>query len=206
MPRPASPTRRADILAAARDAFNARGFAGARLDDIARAVGVSKAALYLQFASKEALFEASVRELISQTLPQALPASFAGQSAAALLRRFIEFAFERLASTEMAFVPRVIIGEGMNFPELARFYRDEVVNRVLAVIEAVLRHGVERGEFACPHPDLARRTIAGGIVFGALWKIVFEPNGGEPLDIAAMARVHADTVLDGLLARKELPA
>ena len=206
MSRPASPTRRADILAAARDAFNARGFASARLDDIARAVGVSKAALYLQFASKEALFEASVRELITQTLPQALPSSFAGQSATALLRRFIEFAFERLASAEMAFVPRVIIGEGMNFPELARFYHDEVVNRILDIIEAVLRHGVEQGEFACPRPDLARRTIAGGIVFGALWKIVFEPNGGEPLYIEAMARVHADTVLDGLLARKELLA
>lgn len=206
MPRPSSPTRRADILAAARDAFNARGFAGARLDDIARAVGVSKAALYLQFASKEALFEASVRELIEQTLPEAIPADFTGQSASALLRRFIGFAFERLASKEMAFVPRVIIGEGMNFPELARFYHDEVVNRILGVIEAVLRHGVEQGEFSCPDPALARRSIAGGIVFGALWKIVFEPAGGEPLDIAAMARVHADTLLDGLLKRGELPA
>ncbi len=206
MPRPSSPTRRADILAAARDAFNARGFAGARLEDIARAVGVSKAALYLQFASKEALFEASVRELIERTLPEALPASFAGQSAAALLRRFIAFAFERLASPEMAFVPRVIIGEGMNFPDLARFYHDEVVNRILDVIEGVLRHGVAQGEFICPDPALARRSIAGGIVFGALWKIVFEPSGGERLDIPAMARVHADTLLNGLLKREGLPA
>lgn len=204
MPRPASPTRRADILGAARDAFNARGFAGARLEDIAAAVGVSKAALYLQFASKQAIFEAVVRDLIERTLPEAFPANITAYSAQDLLRRFTGFAFARLASPEMAFVPRVIVGEGANFPELAKFYHDEVVSRILGVIETIIRHGIARGEFACERPDLARRTVAGGIVFGALWKVVFEPIGGEALDIPAMAQAHADTVLNGLIARKEV--
>lgn len=203
MPRPTPPNRRAEILAAARDTFNARGFAGARLDDIARAVGVSKAALYLQFASKEAIFAAAVRELIERTLPQIVPPVLDDVPAPALLRRFIVFAFERLSSSEMAFVPRVIIGEGMNFPDLARFYHDEVVNRILATTETIIRHGMARGELACARPDLACRSVAGGIVFGALWKTVFEPVGGAPLDIPAMAEVHADTLLGGLLPRKD---
>ena len=84
MPRPSVPTRRADILAAARDVFNARGFAGTRMDDIARAVGLSKAALYLQFSSKEALFEALVTELIEAMLPQAAPADFGDLPAEAI--------------------------------------------------------------------------------------------------------------------------
>ncbi len=203
MARPSSPTRRTDILAAARDAFNAGGFAGTRLEDIASAVGISKAALYLHFESKQALFVAMVRDLIERLLPDALPHDFSTFSAADLLRRFIEFAFQRMASPEMAFLPRVIIGEGPTFPELARFYHDEVVTRMLGIIEGIIEHGITRGEFTCARPELAPRSVAGGVVFAALWKIVFEPVGGKQLDIAAMAHVHAETLLTGLMIREE---
>ena len=60
MPRPAPVNRRENILAAARAEFDARGYAGARMEEIARGVGISRAALYLQFESKEAIF----RELV----------------------------------------------------------------------------------------------------------------------------------------------
>lgn len=203
MPRPAAPVDRRQLLALARAEFNARGFAAARMEDIARAGGISKAALYLRFPSKVAVFEEVVRELIAQTLPQAIPEDFADLPAELLLRRFIAMAFDRLVSPEMAFVPRVIIGEAHNFPELARFYHDEVVCRILGLIEVAIRHGVARGEFACERPDLACRTIAGGVIFGALWKIVFEPVGAVPLDVEQIARVHADTIMAGLLARKD---
>lgn len=203
MPRPSVPTRRADILAAARDVFNARGFAGTRMDDIARAVGLSKAALYLQFASKEALFEALVSELIEAMLPQAAPADFGDMPAEAILRGFIGFMADRLTRPEMAFVPRVIIGEGALFPELARFYHDHVISTGLALVERIVRHGIGRGEFACADVPQAARTIIGGVLIAAIWKTTFEPIGAEVLDPPAMARSHADIVLNGLLVRKE---
>lgn len=206
MPRRASPTRRADILSAARDAFNERGFAGTRMEDIARRVGVSKAALYLQFASKEALFEALISETIEAMLPQALPEEFGDVPATELLRGFIGFMAQRIASPEMAFIPRVIIGEGTNFPVLARFYHEHVITRGLGMLERLLHHGIARGEFVVPDPQLACRSIVGGVLFAALWRIVFEPVGAEPLDIAAMASVHADTVLAGLQVREEVSA
>jgi AcrR family transcriptional regulator len=203
MPRKSSPTRRADILLAARDAFNAGGFAGTRMEDIAGRVGISKAALYLQFESKQVLFKSLVQETIAAMLPQAAPEHFGDMPAETVLRRFIAFMAERIASPEMAFVPRVIIGEGTNFPELARFYHDTVIARGLGVLDRIIAHGVARGEFACADPHQACRSIVGGVLFGALWKIVFEPVGAEPLDASAMARTHADTVLSGLLVRKE---
>ncbi|MBS0476451.1 MAG: TetR/AcrR family transcriptional regulator [Proteobacteria bacterium] len=204
MPRPSVPSRRSDILLAARDAFNARGFAGARMEDIARAVGISKAALYLQFGSKEALFEALTTELIEATLPTMAPAQFGDIPAETLLRGFITTLTGRLASPELAFVPRVIIGEAMNFPELARFYHDHVIERGLAVVEAIIRHGIARGELACDDPPLACRTVVGGLLVGAIWKMVFEPVGARPVEAEAAARVHADTILNGLIVRKEL--
>src|SRR3978361_1514803 len=53
--------RRGAILAAALDEFAARGFATARLDDVAKRAGVAKGTIYLHFADKEALFEELIR-------------------------------------------------------------------------------------------------------------------------------------------------
>jgi len=202
MPRPTVPTRRADILLAARDVFSARGFAGTRMDDIASAAGISKAALYLQFDGKQALFQALVAELIETMLPQAAPADFGDLTAETIMRQFIGFMAARLTEPEMAFVPRVIIGEGANFPDLARFYHDHVISRGMGIVERIVAHGVARGEFACTDVPQACRTIIGGVLIAAIWKTTFEPIGAEPIDSNTMSQAHADTVLNGLLKRK----
>jgi AcrR family transcriptional regulator len=203
MARTKPPSRRADLLAAAREAFNARGFAGARMDDIARAVGISKAALYLDFPSKQALFEALTGELIETMLPEAVPEHFGDLPGEVLLRGFIAVMTQRIASEEMAFVPKVIIGEGMNFPELARFYHGHVIARGLGAIERIVAHGVARGEFTCADLPQAARSVVGAVLLAAIWKITFEPVGAAPLDPAAMAQAHADILLNGLKVRKE---
>jgi TetR/AcrR family transcriptional regulator len=56
----------ARILAAALAEFAAHGFAGARVDAIARRAGINKRMLYHYFGDKEALFRAVLRKKISQ--------------------------------------------------------------------------------------------------------------------------------------------
>src|SRR5260370_23672836 len=56
--------RRRAILAAALREFSARGFAAARLDDVADAAGVAKGTIYLYFRDKEALFRGLIRSEI----------------------------------------------------------------------------------------------------------------------------------------------
>jgi len=56
-----SAERRNAILKAALDEFSERGFAAARLDDVARRAGVAKGTIYLYFKDKEALFQELVR-------------------------------------------------------------------------------------------------------------------------------------------------
>jgi len=63
MSRPADPTARSALVAAARAEFVRKGLRGARIEDITSAYGLSKGAFYLHFDSKEALFEELVRSL-----------------------------------------------------------------------------------------------------------------------------------------------
>src|SRR6266478_1913935 len=57
--------RRQAILAAALQEFSARGFAAARLDDVAVAAGIAKGTIYLYFRDKEALFQDLIRSEMS---------------------------------------------------------------------------------------------------------------------------------------------
>jgi AcrR family transcriptional regulator len=57
---------RASLLARAREAFAAHGYADAPLDELVRAAGLTKGALYHHFGSKQGLFEAVLRDLDAQ--------------------------------------------------------------------------------------------------------------------------------------------
>src|SRR5213592_978323 len=54
------------ILAAAALEFSARGFAGARVDRIARRAKVNKAMLYYHFKSKDRLYKTLLRQMFTR--------------------------------------------------------------------------------------------------------------------------------------------
>lgn len=64
-------SRRDTLLAVAADLFVRYGFRRTSVEDMARAAGVSKGAFYLEFPSKDALFEALVRHEVSTYLAAA---------------------------------------------------------------------------------------------------------------------------------------
>lgn len=200
MPRRTPPDRRESILTAARIEFAARGYAGTRMEDVAARVGISKAALYLQFADKAALFREMVDWMLAARLPAALPPDMASAPPAAQLEGIIRFGAKQLGEPEIAFLPRLVIGEGGNFPEIARTYHDHAVKVILGLIEMIIARGVASGAFRSVDPHLAARSVAGAMLLGALWKTVFEPVGGEPVDMEKLAESHIDVVLNGLLA------
>src|SRR5690349_22871571 len=112
-----------EIIAAALDVFADRGFAATKLEDVARKAGVTKGTIYLYFENKEALFKALVRQTIVPVIAQgeALAQSFTG-SARELFEQLIREYFRLVGDTALASIPRLMIAESQNFPELARFY------------------------------------------------------------------------------------
>lgn len=66
--------RRARIVHAAVRTFLAYGFSRTTMDDIARAAGMSRPALYLQFRNKSDIFRAGAKELLDQSVSAAAAA------------------------------------------------------------------------------------------------------------------------------------
>lgn len=198
MPRKTPPNRREAILTAARIEFAARGYAGTRMEDVAARVGISKAALYLQFEDKAALFREMVDWMLETRLPAALPPEMESAHPAAQLEALVKFGARQLAEPEIAFLPRLVIGEGGNFPDMARTYHDRAVDRILSLVGSIVARGVEDGSFRAVDPYLAARSIGGALLLGALWKTVFEPVGAAPVNMEALAATHIDIILYGL--------
>jgi AcrR family transcriptional regulator len=192
--------RPGEICAAALAVFAEKGFAAARLDEIARAAGVSKGTLYLYFKDKEELFRAVVRDTVAPNIASirdsvaAADLPFA-QVAPMLLARFAEMA-ERVP---IGAVAKMVIGESGNFPELARVYYDLVVAQAIATIAALVEKAQAKGEVRAGDPRLHAMSLMGPMLMGVLWRATLEPAGAEPVELDALARQHAETVLQGML-------
>jgi len=185
-----APDRREAILAAALDEFSARGFAAARLDDVARRAGVAKGTIYLYFRDKEALFQELVRSVIGPLIARFEASAAIDLPARVIAERIVDMFVREVYGTRRKDVIRLIIAEGPRFPKLAEFYYREVIARIIAVVRALLRRAAERGEI--PADTLARfpqLLVAPGLM-AIVWNGLFDRF--EPLDVAALMRAHID--------------
>lgn len=106
---------------------------------------------------------------------------------------------EREARLPVGAVAKIVIGESRNFPELARVWHDEVAAKAIGTLAGLVERAQQRGEVRPGDPRLYAFSLVGPMVLGALWRTVLVPAGGRPLDLAQLARQHAETVLRGLL-------
>jgi AcrR family transcriptional regulator len=192
-----------EICAAALEVFAEKGFAAAKLDEIARRAGVSKGTLYLYFEDKEDLFRAVVRSAIAPNI-EAVTATISSSDAPFpdVVRMFLAAFAEREARLPIGAVAKMVVGESRNFPELARVWHDEVASKAIGAIAGLVERAQQRGEVRPGDPRLHAFSLMGPMVLGALWRATLVPAGGQPLDIAALARQHAETVLAGLLTER----
>lgn len=205
MPQPKwqrrSEDRPREICAAALDVFAEKGFAAARLEEIARRAGVSKGTLYLYFKNKEDLFRAVVRDAVAPNV-EAITAAISTLEApfADVVRMFLAGFADREARLPVGAVAKMVIGESRNFPELARVWHDEVASKAIGALASFVERAQQRGEVRAGDPRLYAFSLMGPMVLGALWRATLVPAGGDPLDLIALARQHADAVLNGLVS------
>jgi AcrR family transcriptional regulator len=193
--------RPAELLEAALDVFFEKGFAAARLEDIAARAGVSKGTIYLYYASKEDVFEALVRSIPLPNVEHLREvAADASVPADQMLRRVMMFLGAVLKDPRMVKFPRLIIGEGGRFPKLAETYKREVISRGLSIVSAIIERGIEEGRFRKIDAKHAAYDAIAPLLFTAIWQTTFERFDSEPLDAHAFVEQHVDTFLRGITA------
>jgi AcrR family transcriptional regulator len=199
--------RPAELMAAALELFVEKGFAGTRLDDVAAHAGVSKGTLYLYFDSKEALFKAVIQEAIVPILEEGagLIDSFAG-STTDLLCKLIGEWWQRIGNTPLAGVPKLMISEAGNFPELATYYHDAVILRGRDLMRRTLQRGIASGEFRAVDVETAIDVILAPVIMMLVWRFSLGACCGTAHDPQAYLQSHFDLTLSGLLAPNRNPA
>lgn len=197
---PAAPSARAQkaaatrqaIVSAALDEFSARGFAAARLDDVAERAGVAKGTIYVHFADKEALFQEIVRTMVVPLVMnlKALPPD--NVPTRAVIEHLVATFVREIYGTRRREIVRLIMTEGPRFPALAEFYYREVVERGVAGMRALMTRAVARGEL--PNDALVRfpHLMIAPLMLSIVWSGLFERFA--PLDVPALVRAHLDLI------------
>ncbi len=194
-----------ELLDAALALFVEKGFAAARIEEVAQRAGVSKGTLYLYYPSKEELFKAVVRQNLTSLIAegQEMVAAFTGTTSA-LLRELIQVWWSRFGSTPAAAIHKIILSEVRNFPELAQFYSDEVMMPADRLFCSAVQRGIDRGEFRpLPLHEVAHALVA-PLIFMAIQRHSFGAcpvRGLEPVDPLAGLNIHLDLMLRGLEVR-----
>ena len=193
--------RPSEILEAALKVFAEKGFAGARMEDIAGRAGVTKGTIYLYFENKEDVFKTLVRDSIGATLAGVTAGTQEFRGSAKDLLRFALGAMAQLLTTsDRVVLPKIIIAESGNFPELARFYREEIIDKGIALMSGLIERGIAQGEFRKVPVEHAVRLCIAPVLLGAMWRATFAQFDTDPYDYKGLIDTHLDVLFRGLSA------
>jgi AcrR family transcriptional regulator len=195
--------RAAEILEAALSCFAEHGFAAARMEDIAMRARITKGTIYLYFESKEDLFKSLARQSIGAQIETVTGhvKAFEGNSAD-LLRFVLGTVGHFVTTSDRVVLPKVLLTEAGKFPELAEFWRREVIDRGLGLFTTIIKRGQARGEFRKMPPEHAARLCVAPMLIIMFWRTTFSRFDDTPYDYQGLIQSHLDTLLRGLSVEK----
>jgi AcrR family transcriptional regulator len=189
-----------ELLCAALKVFGEKGFAGARLEDVAKMAGVSKGTVYLYYSNKEELLKAVVREHVSpivnevrQRIGEQTNATYSE-----LLRDSIHEWWDRYGSTQLCAITKLILTESHAFPDLSLFFYNEVVLPWWAYLEDLLKRGVQAGEFREVDTEYTARVLHSPLVTLGMWRQTMDVSCQTVTDPKRFIDTYIQMVLEGL--------
>ena len=190
-----------EILDAALDIFERDGFDAARVEDIAKAASLSKAGVYLYFETKDAILRGLIEREVAPVARNLRAVADAGIEDPVGALRMIAAALTALVNDRRKFaVPRIVLSVAGRYPDLAVYYRENVVDQGLGAAKALIDAGVAKGVFRPCDPDVAARMLLGPIfIYGFYTHLLC----GDPGSLSTSERAEAqiDILLSGLMAR-----
>ena len=115
---------------------------------------------------------------------------------------FLRIWWTRYGGTRLAGITKLVVGESGNFPEMARFYNEEVVSGNQELITFILKRGMSRGEFRRLDVDAVAHSVMAPLVLKSIWANSIEPCCGSvaAMDPDTFIAHHLDMVLRSLRA------
>ena len=194
--------RPGELLDAALDLLSSKGYAATKVEEVARKAGVSKGTLFLYFPSKEDLFKAVVRHVLADRFAEwNLELDAYQADTHSLIHYAYEVWWQRIGATNAGGLPGLVMAEAHNFPEIAAFYRQEVVLPGNQLVARILQRGIDRGELRPMDIELGVTLVLAPLIFCA----AAQNAGGLCLpspqfDVPAFLRLQADVLVRGLAA------
>lgn len=187
-----SEVTRGALIAAARLLFAERGYAGVGTEEIVRAAGVTRGALYHHFEGKRELFEA-VYERIEVELAERIAAGAIGANAASPLEAMRAGAEMFLAASTEPETQRIVLLDGPSVLGWDR-WREIAGEHGLGLIEATLQAAIDDGAID-PQPV---RPLA-HVLMGALDEAaMLVARAEDPEKMRAEVAATLTTLLNGL--------
>jgi len=187
---------RAALLTAARRLFGAEGFAEVGAERIVREAGMTRGALYHQFADKTDLF-AAVLDEVEAEIAQRVAGAVAGFDPADTTGMLLAGAGAWLDASAEPDLQRIVLLDGPSVLGWDR-WREICLRHTVGLIAALLQDGIDRGSLA-PQPVLALTHVLVGAVDEAALYIA-------QADDRATARADMDLVLRRLTLALATPA
>jgi AcrR family transcriptional regulator len=167
-----------EITEAAFATFIEKGYAGTRVEEVAKRAGISKGLLYLYFKTKEELFKSVVKSFVVPKLDALVVNIEQGDLTAEEFLRgpFLEFA-RTIPGSRIGMIIRLLVAEGPKHPDLLQFYWDNVVSRGITAIEALVEKGIQAGEFQRTPVTKQPLLFIMPVVFSVIFRLLFAKQG-----------------------------
>jgi len=150
------------ILEAATEIFAEKGFAGARMDEIARRARVNKATIYYRIGDKEALYERVLHDVFSDAARRISANMAQAQDPEEKLKTYIRNIVQTVGAHPH--VPPIIMRElasgARNIPDVVA----QDLAGILGMLNQALREGVAQGVFIEANPLIIHIMVVGSII------------------------------------------
>ena len=191
-------SRPQEIIESAFTLFTAKGFSATSMDEIAHKAVISKGSIYNYFNSKEAIFKAVVTNDIVPVLDQIKDAVAKNHqdTSTKLLNCLIQGLITYSQESHLEMIPKLIVSESGNFPELAKYYIENVFKPMRGIIEKVIQKGVDKKEFINCDPHTTAYLLLAPILLEQIWKHSFKPIDNN--DSVLIIDTHMKIFLNGI--------
>lgn len=192
-----------EISDAALEEFVENGFEGSRTSRIAERAGIAEGTIYNHVSAKKELFETVIMKSVEDHLDQVDEIELTvDDDPKESLKNLVRSAYQNLMSEDTMEILRLVLAETHRFPELATFYREEIMSRSKNLMGEIIEEGIDQGVFTDSGVQESPEIVAGPLTI-LIVNLLLEPDRElSDAELEEYLETHLDVVLHGVASKE----